>query len=82
MAEGGRLSQGAWQVLPALRGADRDSSCAYACDYASDSPGLHAGDSGDMRGSGVLWETWLLFTHHSSFSISQLPFTTRKSPRR
>ena len=56
--------------------------CSYACAYASASPGLHAGDSGDMRGSGVLWEMWLLFTHHSSFSISQLPPTAHKSPRR
>lgn len=75
-AEGWRLLLFAVQVLPALRGADRASSCAYA----SASPGLHAGDSGDMRGSGVLWDTELLFTHHSSFSISQLPLATRKSP--
>ena len=75
-AEGWRLLLFAVQVLPALRGADRASSCAYA----SASPGLHAGDSGDMRGSGVLWDTELLFTHHSSFSISHLPLATRKSP--
>ena len=44
--------------------------CLCLC-LASASPGLHAGDSGDMRGSGVLWETELLFTHRSSLTICQ-----------
>ena len=66
----------------ALRGADTVSSWAYACTYTSASPGLHAGDSGNMRGSGVLWEPELLFTHRSSFTICHSQITIHHSPRR
>ena len=55
--------------------------CLCLC-LASASPGLHAGDSGDLRGSGVLWETELLFTHRSSLTICQSYITIHHSPRR
>ena len=57
----------AGQALPALRGADAASSCAYA----SASPVLHAGDSGNMMGSGFRREREFLFTHRSTFTICQ-----------